>query len=882
MRKIITTIAIACAAIVSNGQRDDVTVTSINLLAPSTLMCSTTLDDFRITVSGMLQTTVAGAKITNEDINWSVLPTGAATISNDFAFRAGANGIITVTAMSKRNASIMGSFQVTVSNFVPVTGATILGTGGSISTILGSSQLQFVYEPLTATLPKFSFTNNNLVQIGSDGIVIARNNGVASITLTVSNGGSSTISNAVNYTITGHNGYRETFIGSYGGNYYAKPSTYNVRTQGAAPVKRFGPGPNDLLWFMNNTLYSFTAGTTTGNGWFMTATTTGIPFAPSFIAPWNGGGNDRMMITFNSAGEGVFGGTGLDVLTTQPTLVDVENLSANPMEFAVNIYDNNNQGGNRLEGNGNIAEGNGILYLYTVTGNTRQVLNIPTLAPRNNIKAMGFRTANFNGNLAIHSINIGFDVPTAFSIVPSAGSLVALADNMTVSGVFADVNVIKEVSWTLLNPSTATGLVTLAQLPDLSKTIINYSDFDGKTGVATLVGTMFGSTVTSTLLIEVPTKSAKVQVIHNSPDAPSVDVMVNGLVVAGNVSFHQASGFLDVNLFAPTTVQLALAGTKTVAYTEVFNLSPDMSYRVIASGFATPGSTPGLDLFPSIATTTVTSGNVALDIYHSSPNAPTVGVVARGVATLVSAFSYGGSEMVSVPAGSYILDINGGSAAGSTAASFIAPLSALAGEKVAVLASGNFPTTFGLIAVTSNGTVITLTGLVALTTSTIGGATMVTIAGMSTYSTLGYNPSNATTPINTMWFSSNTAVATIDGMTGVLTALSEGTTDITAKHYNSVNTITSNIITVSVSGTTSISEAYVSSSSVVVSPNPTSDVVSISSSSAVVGVKVYSTTGVLVSSSSSSSVSLAGVSSGLYILEITTANGVVRKTVVKN
>ncbi|TAG54909.1 MAG: DUF4397 domain-containing protein, partial [Cytophagales bacterium] len=479
--------------------------------------------------------------------------------------------------------------------------------------------------------------------------------------------------------------------------------------------------------------------------------------------------------------------------------------------------------------------------------------------------------------------NVGYNVPTAFSIVPSAGSLVALADNMTVSGVFADENVIKEVSWSLLNPSTAPGLVTLAQLPDLSKTIINYSDFDGKTGVATLVGTMFGSTVTSTLLIEVPTKSAKVQVIHNSPDAPAVDVMVNGLVVAGNVSFHQASGFLDVNLFAPTTVQLALAGTKTVAYTEVFNLSPDMSYRVIASGFATPGSTPGLDLFPSVATTTVTSGNVALDIYHSSPNAPAVGVVARGVATLVSAFSYGfEADNVVVPSGTYILDIKAGNASGSTVASFIASLTGFANQKVAVLASGNYPTTFGLIAVTSDGTVITLPGAVALVTSTIGGATMVTIAGMSTYSSLGFNPSNATTPINTMWFSSNTAVATIDGMTGVLTALSEGTTDITAKHYNVVSTITSNIITVSVSGTTSISEASVSSSSVVVSPNPTSDVVSISSSSAVVGVKVYSTTGVLVSSSTSSSVSLSGVASGLYILEITTANGVVRKTVVKN
>lgn len=85
-----------------------------------------------------------------------------------------------------------------------------------------------------------------------------------------------------------------------------------------------------------------------------------------------------------------------------------------------------------------------------------------------------------------------------------------------------------------------------------------------------------------------------------------------------------------------------------------------------------------------------------------------------------------------------------------------------------------------------------------------------------------------------------------------------------------------------VPGTTlGISTSLSEPNDISVSPNPTTESVSVSYSSAVAGLKVYSLTGLEVASTVSSSISLAGLASGTYILEITTAKGIVRKKIVK-
>lgn len=206
---------------------------------------------------------------------------------------------------------------------------------------------------------------------------------------------------------------------------------------------------------------------------------------------------------------------------------------------------------------------------------------------------------------------------------------------------------------------------------------------------------------------------AKVQVVHNSPNAPAVNVLINGNTVTGltNVPYKAASSFLDVPLFPfPTTVQIAVASNNQVVVTNFLeDLEQGKFYRAIANGLV--GSTVSgqeLDVDYYEATTTTTTGQTGLDIIHGSPNAPTVGVVARNVTTLVSAFSFRDIGTVSVPSSSYIIDVNAGNAGGSTAASFSAPLNAFAGQNIAVIATGTFPGTFGLMAVAANGNVIQL------------------------------------------------------------------------------------------------------------------------------------------------------------------------------
>ncbi|TAF77994.1 MAG: T9SS C-terminal target domain-containing protein [Bacteroidetes bacterium] len=81
--------------------------------------------------------------------------------------------------------------------------------------------------------------------------------------------------------------------------------------------------------------------------------------------------------------------------------------------------------------------------------------------------------------------------------------------------------------------------------------------------------------------------------------------------------------------------------------------------------------------------------------------------------------------------------------------------------------------------------------------------------------------------------------------------------------------------------TVGVSKSLSESNDVSVSPNPTTESVSVSSSVAVTGLKVYSLTGLEVTSSASSSVSLAGLASGTYIMEIATVNGIIRKKIIK-
>ena len=120
--------------------------------------------------------------------------------------------------------------------------------------------------------------------------------------------------------------------------------------------------------------------------------------------------------------------------------------------------------------------------------------------------------------------------------------------------------------------------------------------------------------------------------------------------------------------------------------------------------------------------TATTSTNIDFRAVHGASDAPTVDVIARGVATLVDNAPYAAiTNYISVPAADYILDVTPGSDNSVIVASYNAPFSGLAGQSAVVLASGFLAPAanqngqaFTLIAVLADGTVVTLSNAVGI------------------------------------------------------------------------------------------------------------------------------------------------------------------------
>ena len=106
-----------------------------------------------------------------------------------------------------------------------------------------------------------------------------------------------------------------------------------------------------------------------------------------------------------------------------------------------------------------------------------------------------------------------------------------------------------------------------------------------------------------------------------------------------------------------------------------------------------------------------TDGNVGLNVYHGSTDAPSVDVLADG-SVLVSDLMYGEfSGFVEVAAADYTIGI--APTGGTSIADFTAPLSGLGGESAVVFASGfltpgDSDPGFGLFAALEDGSVLEL------------------------------------------------------------------------------------------------------------------------------------------------------------------------------
>lgn len=153
-----------------------------------------------------------------------------------------------------------------------------------------------------------------------------------------------------------------------------------------------------------------------------------------------------------------------------------------------------------------------------------------------------------------------------------------------------------------------------------------------------------------------PSGSAQVRVVHGSPDAPAVDVLVDGGVVLSNVAYTDASGYLALPP-GSRRIQVNVAGTGTSVIDLNASVKRDSAYTLIAANLVANIEPLGLedDLASPAA------GNVKVRLVHGAPNVGPVDIyvtapnadLAAATPTLTAVPFKAQSGYLEVPAGDY-------------------------------------------------------------------------------------------------------------------------------------------------------------------------------------------------------------------------------------
>lgn len=177
---------------------------------------------------------------------------------------------------------------------------------------------------------------------------------------------------------------------------------------------------------------------------------------------------------------------------------------------------------------------------------------------------------------------------------------------------------------------------------------------------------------------------ARVRVMHASPDAPSVDVYVNGSKVLSDVPFFTVSGFIAVPAGEYRfQVTPAGAGLESAVIDATATLAGGQDYTVAAID-RLANIQPGILEDDNSAPP---SGQARVRIFHASPDAPAVDIKLAGTATTVLAGAeFGDYAYLEVPAGTYRFDIT--PAGSSTVVYTTPPLRFEAGWGYSLTAAG--------------------------------------------------------------------------------------------------------------------------------------------------------------------------------------------------
>jgi len=163
-------------------------------------------------------------------------------------------------------------------------------------------------------------------------------------------------------------------------------------------------------------------------------------------------------------------------------------------------------------------------------------------------------------------------------------------------------------------------------------------------------------------------ETAKVNVIHASPDAPGVDLLVdNSKVNTAALTFPNATGYLSVNA-GTRNIKVNAAGTSTTVINADLPFVKDKNYSVYA--FNRVASIGAFMVEDNLAAPA--SGQAHIRFFHLVPDAPAVTVGTLSGGTFTPVFSNRAFETQTtatanqnfspVPAGTYTFDVRVGGA----------------------------------------------------------------------------------------------------------------------------------------------------------------------------------------------------------------------------
>ncbi|MEO0614661.1 MAG: DUF4397 domain-containing protein [Pseudomonadota bacterium] len=168
---------------------------------------------------------------------------------------------------------------------------------------------------------------------------------------------------------------------------------------------------------------------------------------------------------------------------------------------------------------------------------------------------------------------------------------------------------------------------------------------------------------------DVVLESATIRVLHASPDAPDVNVLIDGDTFVAGAPYKAGTGFSVVRpgTYSVQVDGITPGGTATVISADV-TLDADTETTVIAAGDVA-------NIAPLLITnerSAVTGGNLRATVVHAAPDAPTVDVFVTAPSADLAAsaplgtFSFGESlGPVEVPAGDYQIRVTLAGAPGS-------------------------------------------------------------------------------------------------------------------------------------------------------------------------------------------------------------------------